>query len=150
MIPAAGSGARLPGGRPKQYAELAGRTMLWHALRAVCVPPGEKVFVVLAPEDEQFAREDWSEFEGRIAPLYCGGRLRRESVYNGLIASRDAWQAEDWILVHDAARPCLPAADLRTLIAEGSNDEIGAILAVPTAAILQVLLQELLVEASTD
>ena len=92
MIPAAGSGARLPGGRPKQYAELAGRPMLWHAVRAVCVPPVEKVFVVLAPGDEQFAQEDWSEFEGRIGPLYCGGRLRRESVYNGLIASRDAWQ----------------------------------------------------------
>jgi 2-C-methyl-D-erythritol 4-phosphate cytidylyltransferase len=133
LIPAAGSGARLPGGRPKQYAELAGRTMLWHAVRAVCVPPVEKVFVVLAPEDGEFAHEDWSEFEGRIGPLYCGGSLRRESVYNGLIASRDAWHAEDWMLVHDAARPCLPQADLRTLIAEGANDAIGAILAVPAA-----------------
>jgi 2-C-methyl-D-erythritol 4-phosphate cytidylyltransferase len=133
LIPAAGSGARLPGGRPKQYAELAGRPMLWHAVRAVCVPPVEKVFVVLAPEDEQFAQEDWSEVEGSILPLYCGGRLRRESVYNGLIASRDAWDAEDWMLVHDAARPCLPRADLRALIAEGANDEIGAILAVPAA-----------------
>ena len=97
------------------------------------MPPVERVFVVLAPEDEQFAQEDWSEFEGRIGPLYCGGSLRRESVYNGLVASRDAWHADDWMLVHDAARPCLPQADLRALIAEGANDEIGAILAVPAA-----------------
>jgi 2-C-methyl-D-erythritol 4-phosphate cytidylyltransferase len=137
LIPAAGSGARLPGGRPKQYAALAGRPMLWHALRAVCVPPVEKVFVVLAPDDGEFAQQDWSEFEGRIGPLYCGGRLRRESVYNGLIASRDAWDADDWMLVHDAARPCLPLADLRTLISEGSNDAIGAILAVPAADTLK-------------
>jgi 2-C-methyl-D-erythritol 4-phosphate cytidylyltransferase len=107
--------------------------MLWHAVRAVCVPPVEKVFVVLSPDDGEFPQEDWSEFEGRIGPLYCGGRVRRESVYNGLVASRDAWNADDWMLVHDAARPCLPQADLQTLIADGSNDEIGAILAVPAA-----------------
>jgi 2-C-methyl-D-erythritol 4-phosphate cytidylyltransferase len=133
LIPAAGSGARLPGGRAKQYAELAGRPMLWHAVRAVCVPAVEKVLVVLAPEDAEFAKQDWSAFEGRIEPLYCGGRLRRESVYNGLVASSDAWEAEDWMLVHDAARPCLPSEDLRALIAEGAGDDIGAILAVPAA-----------------
>lgn len=103
--------------------------MLWHALRAVCVPPIEKVFVVLSPADERFASEDWSAFGERLEPLYCGGRSRRESVYNGLVAARNEWDAEDWMLVHDAARPCLPARDLAALLAE--DDEMGAILAVP-------------------
>jgi 2-C-methyl-D-erythritol 4-phosphate cytidylyltransferase len=107
--------------------------MLWHAVRAVCVPPVEKVFVVLAPDDARFAAEDWSAFEGRLEPLYCGGQSRRESVYNALVASRDAWDADDWMLVHDAARPCLPAENLRALLAEGGGDEVGAILAIPVA-----------------
>jgi 2-C-methyl-D-erythritol 4-phosphate cytidylyltransferase len=105
--------------------------MLWHAVRALCVPQIAKVFVVLARDDERFAAEDWSDFEGRLAPLYCGGASRRESVYNALVASRDEWDAEDWMLVHDAARPCLPARDLEALLAQ--NDEVGAILAIPVS-----------------
>jgi 2-C-methyl-D-erythritol 4-phosphate cytidylyltransferase len=107
--------------------------MLWHAVRAVCVPQVAKVFVVLAPDDARFAEEDWSAFEGRLAPLYCGGESRRESVYNGLVASRDEWNADDWVLVHDAARPCLPRQDMEALLAECNTDEIGGILALPVA-----------------
>jgi len=137
LIPAAGSGTRLAAqfadGRPKQYLRLAGRPMLWHAVRAVCVPPVESVFVVLAPDDRAFAAEDWSEFRGRVAPLYCGGATRRDSVYNGLIAAMEANDPDDWVLVHDAARPCLPRRDLDSLIRECRDDAIGGILALPVA-----------------
>ena len=97
------------------------------------MPQVLKVFVVLAPDDAHFDKEDWSAFEGRLEPLYCGARLRHESVYNGLVASRDEWDADDWIMVHDAARPCLSAENVQALIAEGAGDEIGAVLAVPVA-----------------
>jgi 2-C-methyl-D-erythritol 4-phosphate cytidylyltransferase len=107
--------------------------MLWHAVRAVCVPQVAKVFVVLAPDDARFAREDWSAFEGRLETLYCGGQSRRESVYNALVAARDEWDADDWMLVHDAARPCLPARDLAALLAECATDAIGGILALAVA-----------------
>jgi 2-C-methyl-D-erythritol 4-phosphate cytidylyltransferase len=107
--------------------------MLWHAIRAVCVPPVQSVFVVLAPDDQTFAGEDWSAFDGKLEPLYCGGDSRRDSVYNGLVASRDAVDADDWVLVHDAARPCLPQRDLKTLVFECQMDEIGGILALPVA-----------------
>src|SRR2546430_3630993 len=80
--------------------------MLWHAVRAICVPPVEHVFVVLAPEDRAFSRHDWSAFAGKLEPLYCGGGTRRDSVYNGLVAAMAAVDADDWMLVHDAARPC--------------------------------------------
>src|SRR5918995_1839059 len=95
LIPAAGSGMRLGAEQPrphlpKQYAALAGRPMLWHAIRAVCVPPVQYVFVVLAPDDKAFPSHDWSAFEGKLAPLYCGGESRRDSVYNGLVAARSA------------------------------------------------------------
>ena len=131
LIPAAGSGTRLSGASPKQYLALAGRPMLWHAIRAVCVPLVEFVFVVLAPGDKAYAEHDWSAFQGKLEPLFCGGNTRRDSVYNGLVASMAAVDADDWMLVHDAARPCLPGSDLKQLIAECKNDEIGGILALP-------------------
>jgi 2-C-methyl-D-erythritol 4-phosphate cytidylyltransferase len=133
LIPAAGSGSRLSKKQPKQYAALGGRPMLWHAIRAVCMPPVESVFVVLAPGDKAFARHDWKAFKGKLEPLYCGGETRRDSVYNGLVAAMAGVDADDWILVHDAARPCLPRKDFLNLIRETKSDEIGGLLALPAA-----------------
>ena len=133
LIPAAGAGTRLAASTPKQYVSLCGRPMLWHAVRAVCVPPVESVFVVLAPGDRTFAAHDWSAFAGKLEPLYCGGETRRDSVYNGLLAAMAAIEADDWMLVHDAARPCLPRKDLDNLVRETASDEVGGILALPIA-----------------
>jgi len=140
LIPAAGSGVRAaPAGvraaaeRPKQYQRIGGKPMLWHAVRAVCRAPVENVFVVLSPGDEEFARHDWSAFAGKLAPLYCGGDSRRDSVYNGLVAMAGAQDPQDWVLVHDAARPCLSPSQLQELINETGNDEVGGILALPVA-----------------
>jgi 2-C-methyl-D-erythritol 4-phosphate cytidylyltransferase len=133
LIAAAGTGSRLRAGTPKQYALLCGRPMLWHAVRAVCVPPVESVFVVLAPGDRSFGQHDWRAFDGRLEPLYCGGETRRDSVYNGLVAAMAVVQADDWMLVHDAARPCLPRKDLDNLVRETQHDEVGGILGLPVA-----------------
>jgi 2-C-methyl-D-erythritol 4-phosphate cytidylyltransferase len=133
LLPAAGSGTRMAGEMPKQYLPLAGRPMLWHAVRAVCVPPVEAVFVVLSPDDRAFERHDWSAFDGRLEPLFCGGATRRDSVYNGLVAMMNDLDLDEWVLVHDAARPCLPAQDLKRLVAECERDEVGGILALPVA-----------------
>ena len=137
LIPAAGSGIRMTAGGPKQYLPLAGRPMLWHAVRALCVPRVETVFVVLAPDDAVFATHDWSEFGERVQPLYCGGETRRDSVYNGLVAAMAVLEADDWMLVHDAARPCLPAKDLDNLMRELEGDEVGGILALPVVDTLK-------------
>jgi len=138
LIPAAGSGSRMGPGAAKQYSMLAGRPMLWHAIRAVCVPSVTTVFVVLARDDAQFARADWSAFGEKMQPLYCGGETRRDSVYNGLVAATSAAEPDDWILVHDAARPCLPSTDLEKLLAEGAGDPVGAILALPAADTVKI------------
>ena len=133
LIPAAGRGSRIAGDQPKQYLPLGGKPMLWHAVAAVCRAPVEMVFVVLAPGDEAFKGYDWSAFAGRMEPLFCGGETRRDSVFNGLVAAMAAVDADDWVLVHDAARPCLPAADLARLYEECRNDQIGGVLALPVA-----------------
>src|SRR5688500_11253889 len=131
LIPAAGSGTRAASDSPKQYATLAGQPMLWHAIRAVCVPPVETVYVVLAPDDSAFAAHDWSAFDGRLEALYCGGDTRRDSVFNGLLAAQ--LHADDWVLVHDAGRPCLPERDLKRLVDECGRDDVGGLLALPVA-----------------
>jgi 2-C-methyl-D-erythritol 4-phosphate cytidylyltransferase len=136
LVPAAGSGSRMGGELPKQYLPLAGRPMIYHALAALCgCADITAVFVVLAPGDSRFHQHDWSHFGDKLQPLYCGGATRAESVTNGLLASE--LEPDDWVLVHDAARPCLTQAHLSKLIAELSDDEVGGILAVPVADTLK-------------
>lgn len=138
LIPAAGGGSRFGDGVPKQYHRLAGKPMLHHAVRSLLVVNEiDTVFVVLAAGDAMFRKQDWSEFGERLAPLYCGGASRRDSVLNGVIAAASAVDAGDWVLVHDAARPCLGRTELARLIAEVREDEVGGILAVPVADTLK-------------
>jgi 2-C-methyl-D-erythritol 4-phosphate cytidylyltransferase len=138
LIPAAGEGARLGGETPKQYLDLAGRPMLAHAATALLAHPAvELAFVVLAPDDERWATHDWHAFGDRLAPLWCGGATRRDSVLNGLIAMSNVVDPEDWVLVHDAARPCLARDDLGRLIDAVRDDDVGGILAVPLADTLK-------------
>jgi len=90
LIPAAGTGSRVGAALPKQYLEIAGRPLLYHALLALAQHPRiEQVFVVLAQGDDRFARYDWRKLGERIEPLYCGGETRAASVFNGLLAARD-------------------------------------------------------------
>jgi 2-C-methyl-D-erythritol 4-phosphate cytidylyltransferase len=138
LIPAAGGGARMGAELPKQYLELAGRPLLAHAIERLCAEPRiAQVFVVLAPGDSRFARFDWRRFAPRLEPLYCGGETRAASVFNGLLAAHDAIAAADWVLVHDAARPCLDPADLSRLLAEVGEDATGGLLAIPVADTLK-------------
>lgn len=136
LVPAAGFGARMGHELPKQYLPLAGRPMIAHALNALCACPEiGMVFVVLASDDKMFHTYDWSRFGDKLQPLFCGGERRSDTVLNGLIASER--EPDDWVLVHDAARPCLTQAHLAKLIAELRNDEVGGILAVPVADTLK-------------
>lgn len=132
LVPAAGSGTRMGSELPKQYLPLAGKPMIHHALAALCACPQlTTVFVVLSPQDEWFKGYDWSAFGDKLQPLYCGGATRAESVKNGLLMSE--LDADEWVLVHDAARPCLTQALIAKLIAELCHDPVGGILAAPVA-----------------
>jgi 2-C-methyl-D-erythritol 4-phosphate cytidylyltransferase len=138
LVPAAGQGARLGGETPKQYLELRSEPMVAHAVRALLACPAiEVAFVVLAPDDERWATHDWRAFGDRVAPLWCGGATRRDSVLNGLVAMANVVNPDDWVLVHDAARPCLARADVERLIEAVGEDENGGILAVPLADTLK-------------
>jgi 2-C-methyl-D-erythritol 4-phosphate cytidylyltransferase len=138
LIPAAGQGARLGAETPKQYLDILGQPMLAHAVRALLAHASVEVaFVVLAPDDERYATFDWSALGDRVAPLWCGGPTRRDSVLNGLVAMANVVDPEDWVLVHDAARPCLTRDDVQRLVAAVGEDDSGGILAVPLADTLK-------------
>ena len=136
LVPAAGFGKRMGHELPKQYLPLAGQPMIYHALNTLCSSPEiTTVFVALAPDDTLFHTYDWSSLGGKLQPLFCGGETRAESVLNGLLASE--LEPDDWVLVHDAVRPCLTQAHLAKLITELRDDAVGGILAVPVADTLK-------------
>ena len=87
LVPAAGGGSRMGSDIPKQYLPLAGQPLIWHTLGALCgVTQIKKVFVVLAPDDREWDRHDWSALGSKLAVHRCGGATREASVANGLAA----------------------------------------------------------------
>ena len=124
--------------RPKQYLDLAGRPLIHHTLAALCAHGAiSRVYVVLSRGDEWWPSFDWSGLGDKLTPLFCGGATRAESVTNGLAAIAGEVAPDDWILVHDAARPCLAQRHLDALVGELADDPVGGILAVPVADTLK-------------
>ena len=138
LIPAAGSGRRMGADTPKQYHMLAGKPLIAHAIDALCLHPRVRLaFVVLAPGDAYFGAHDWSRHKGKLETLFCGGATRAASVFNGLVAMADVVEPDDWVMVHDAARPCLDDALISRLCDDLADDNIGGLLAVPVADTLK-------------
>ena len=132
LVAAAGSGLRFGADAPKQYVPLAGRPMVAHAIEGLAADERVRaVMVVLPPGDPTFARLGLRfGFDVRLAE---GGEDRSGSVANGLerLAATAGAEADDWVLVHDAARPCLHREDLARLIDAGFGHPTGALLAAP-------------------
>ncbi len=127
---------RFGGGVPKQYAVVAGAPLLRRSIDALNdAVVLEAVFVVLAREDKLYA-ERIGEVRG-VEALYCGGSTRAESVKNGLAAIGRRAAAEDWVLVHDAARPCIDVTTLNRLLHELEDEPVGGLLAIPLADTLK-------------
>ncbi|GGI16294.1 2-C-methyl-D-erythritol 4-phosphate cytidylyltransferase [Oxalicibacterium faecigallinarum] len=141
LIPAAGIGARMGAAIPKQYAELAGKPMLMHVLETFTQTPLiAHTFVVVSPEDGYIdgtlATAGMQDHAG-LSVLRVGGATRHDSVLHGLRTMRAQVNDDDWILVHDAARPGLQSSLIRHLIAAINDDEVGGLLAVPVVDTLK-------------
>ncbi len=140
LIPAAGSGSRIGETLPKQYIQLAGKPMIHHAIDTLCDDKRiAHVIVVLSPNDAHWQQYDWSAYTSKLVVLNCGGTTRAESVLNGLssLATSIAINDDDWVMVHDAARPCLTSEQLTKLIDELTDDDVGGLLATPVADTLK-------------
>lgn len=138
IVPAAGLGTRLGDARPKQYLELNGRPMIHHALAALCgVKRIANIHPVLSPVDQIWDQLDWSGLDARVAPLRCGGAQRGETVRNALQSLGATLKDSDWVLVHDAARPCLKSELVDQFLDELEADPVGGLLALPVADTLK-------------
>jgi 2-C-methyl-D-erythritol 4-phosphate cytidylyltransferase len=138
LVPAAGSGSRFGAHLPKQYLPLAGKPLIHHALATLCAHPRiDRVVVVLSPDDLYWRDHDWSALGPKLMPVHCGGASRAVSVRNGLFELSSWARPDDWVLVHDAARPCLSGALLDALITGLADDAVGGLLAVPVADTLK-------------
>jgi len=130
VVPAAGRGSRFGGGVPKQYLEVAGMPLVGHALHALLTHASvEGAVVVLAPDDAGWP--GWQTIAGKPLLTCHGGEARSDSVLAGLAALPDSVRADDFVLVHDAARPNLRPEDLDQLLERGRMDPVGAVLASP-------------------
>ncbi|MGS1033384.1 2-C-methyl-D-erythritol 4-phosphate cytidylyltransferase [Burkholderia glumae] len=137
LIPCAGTGSRSGSALPKQYRTLAGRALLNYTLAAFdALSEFSQTLVVISPDDTHF---DARRFAGlRFAISRCGGASRQASVYNGLLELAGFGATDgDWVLVHDAARPGITPALIRTLIATLKDDPVGGIVALPVADTLK-------------
>ena len=136
LIPAAGGGSRFGADVPKQYLMLAGKPVLQHAIERVAFGmPLERTYVLVA-RDDRWCERSVGALEG-VTTLHCGAGTRAETVKNGLAALAGIADANDWIVVHDAVRPCIDAASLSRLRIEIGEDPIGGLLAVPMASSLK-------------
>ena len=131
VIPAAGVGARMAADRPKQYLTLGQRTILEHSLGCFLDHPGLKGLIIsLAPDDPYWPHLACAD-DARIQRV-DGGAQRADSVLNALLYLHGQSADEnDWVLVHDAARPNLARSDLDNLLGQLSADAVGGLLAVP-------------------
>ena len=139
LVPCAGTGSRAGSRTAKQYVTLDGMSMVQHTLSALAeVERIGLVVVAIAPDDDEFERLVELSSTVRFAVARCGGATRAETVAAGLaeLARRGA-QADDWVLVHDAARCLVRAAWIDRLIDACAGDAVGGLLAVPVADTLK-------------
>lgn len=129
LIPAAGVGARMAAAAPKQYLPISGKPMLRHTIDAFLSSRLiSHTYVVVSPDDGHI---DAIAPSGPVSVLRCGGATRMESIRNGLQALAGTIASDDWVLVHDAARPGLDAALIEKLITAVGSDPVGGLLALP-------------------
>jgi 2-C-methyl-D-erythritol 4-phosphate cytidylyltransferase len=137
VVPAAGQGVRFGAAVPKQYAPLLGQPVIVWTLQALLAEGSLAGIVVAVAESDR----QWSSLEVSRDPRVhscAGGGSRGHSVANALVALSRRAADTDWVLVHDAARPCLRHDDLQALFGELRDDDpIGGLLAVPLSDTLK-------------
>lgn len=135
VVPAAGSARRMGATVPKQYLPLAGRTVIeWSLAPFLAHESVASIVVALADQDPHWSHTQLA-YNARIVTT-TGGKERMDSVVAGLRALHGA-APDDWVLVHDAARPCLAAVDVERLLDELRDDAVGGLLAAPVVDTLK-------------
>lgn len=149
IVPAAGSGQRFGAELAKQFHSIGDRLVADHTLsRLLCISKLQKILV---PCDTN--AEHWAQVSAVADPrveLLGGGAERVHSVLNGLRALSDIAASDDWVLVHDMARPCITSADINKLIEQLDGHPVGGILAAPISDTLKRVTPDNALEKTLD
>jgi 2-C-methyl-D-erythritol 4-phosphate cytidylyltransferase len=137
IIPAAGSGSRMGADAPKQYLRLNGKSLIQHVIKVFDQATKINSIHIVLSEGDTHWRSTYLNLSGKAQVHHCGGETRAMSVLNGLHAIASQVDEDDWILVHDAARPGLSNVLLSQLINSLENDAVGGLLALPLADTLK-------------
>lgn len=132
IVPAAGVGNRMEADRPKQYLPLAGRTVIEHTLHKLAAVPEVSGIIVALDVDDGY----WPELNitlSRPLSMVAGGKERVDSVFNAVKSVINVLDDDDWLLVHDAARPCVQVDDIRKLLGQIASHPCGGLLATPVS-----------------
>jgi 2-C-methyl-D-erythritol 4-phosphate cytidylyltransferase len=150
VVPAAGAGRRMASGIPKQYLPLAGKTVIEHALDALLSCTRVHTIVVAVAADDDHWPAIANRYGQRPVESVRGGDERSHSVLNALDHLTESAGESDWVLVHDAARPCLRTGDIDTLIDTLADDDSGGLLGMPVADTMKQVDASTRVERTVD
>jgi len=134
-VPAAGSGSRMQSATPKQYLQLLDRPVLQHTLERLCACPSLAGVVVGVADDDvhwQALSDSMGSLEKPVRTCTGGGQ-RADTVLNMLTALSGQVGDQDWVLIHDAVRPCVRIDDVERLVQEARGSRDGGLLALPIA-----------------
>lgn len=139
IIPAGGIGVRMSADIPKQHLKIHGKAILHHTLSRICASPLiNGVVIGISCQDVCWSKDPFND--AKILATYDAGKQRRDTVLNGLrfLAGLDDVAQSDWVLVHDAVRPCLIQQDIQNLLNEANDNQIGAVLGKKVADTLKI------------
>lgn len=131
VIPAAGLGRRMRSDIPKQYLPLDEHTVIERTLQRLSMQPAIVEIVVVLAQDDPYWKKQHLGWVAKPLTTVVGGKERSDSVLCGLQALAGRAHDDDWVLVHDAARPCVRLADIQLLINQCQTDAVGGLLAIP-------------------
>jgi 2-C-methyl-D-erythritol 4-phosphate cytidylyltransferase len=158
IVPAAGIGQRMGRRLPKQYVSIENKPILTHTLETICqVPNILQVIIPLHPDDQYWQQLIHLPYKNFVTVI--GADIRYQSVLNALEYIKNAAQPQDWVLVHDAVRPCVTQAGISELLAHLIDHPVGGLWGVPvrdtlklvdkTGAVLKTIARDQLWHAQT-
>lgn len=148
IVPAAGVGHRFGGDIPKQYQQLLGKSVIEHTLERLLQLQDVQIVVAVSSEDTLW--QSLSVFQNPRIQTTLGGEERADSVRLTLESFQGKAHQDDWVLVHDVARPCVQVQDIQNLIKKLAGHKVGGVLATPVSDTVKRVLHESSIDSTED
>lgn len=148
IVPAAGVGRRFGGDVPKQYQQLLGKPVIEHTLERLLQLEGVQLVVAVSSEDTLW--QQLAVFQDPRIQTTTGGEERADSVRLALEFLQGKAQQDDWVLVHDVARPCVRVQDIQDLMTKLDSHKTGGVLATPVSDTVKRVLDESNIDSTED